>query len=220
MIKKETRDLRDKAFDYGIELSEDQLNLFQIYLDELWAWNQRFNLTGVRTRERMVFELFLDSLMVGPFLPERGRMLDVGSGAGFPGLPLKIYRPRMETQLLEASSKKISFLKHLIRLLQLEQTEVLKGRIERDRDILHPGGYHLIKARALAPLGQTIAWCAPLLSSGGLLVGFSGERAEYDLGKSAQVMETNSIVVHRLIPYLLPGRESQRHAMIFRKRVR
>jgi 16S rRNA (guanine527-N7)-methyltransferase len=220
LIKRETRDLRDKAVDYGIELSEERLNLFQIYLDELWDWNQRINLTGVRTRERMVFELFLDSLIPAPFVPERGRMLDVGSGAGFPGLPLKIYRPQMEAHLLEASSKKVSFLRHLIRLLRLEQTEVLKGRIERDGDILHPEGYDLITARALAPLGRTIGWCAPFLSSGGLLVGFSGERVEADLGKSAQVMEKRSLVVHQLIPYLLPGKGSKRYAIIFKRRAR
>jgi len=99
--------LGDKALDYGIELSWQQLELFHVYLEELWDWNQRINLTGLSTREKIVIELFLDSLIPAPFLPKKGRMLDVGSGAGIPGLPLKIYTPQLKTHLLEANSKKV-----------------------------------------------------------------------------------------------------------------
>jgi 16S rRNA (guanine527-N7)-methyltransferase len=174
LYEDEIRALRRKSLGYGIELSEDQLSLFQIYLDELCVWNRRMNLTGLSHRERMVFELFLDSLIPAPHLVGTGRLLDVGSGAGFPGIPLKICKPRLKAHLLEANSKKVSFLKQVIRLLNLDETEVIRGRIEKDGGSLHPDGYHLITARALAPLGRTIAWCAPLLTPGALLVSFMG----------------------------------------------
>ncbi len=209
--------LYNSALDYGVELSQDQLNLFRIYLDELWDWNQRMNLTGLSTRERMTVELFLDSLIPVPFLPERGRMLDVGSGAGFPGVPLKIYSPQLKTHLLEATSKKVSFLKRVVRLLRLNEIEVIKGRVEKDGSRLHGGGYQLITARALARLGQTILWCVPFLSSGGLLVGFLGRRAHDEIEESRKIMEQHHMILHNVIPYVLPGKKSRRHTVILKK---
>lgn len=209
--------LYNKALDYGIELSEHQTNSLRIYLDELWDWNQRMNLTGLSTRGRMVIELFLDSLIPAPFLPEKGRMLDVGSGAGFPGVPLKIYNPQLKIHLLETNSKKVSFLKHVIRLLRLNEIEVIKGRIEKDGSKLHPGGYQLITARALARLSQIILWCAPLLSQKGLLVCFLGRRAHDELEETRRIMEEQEVVLHRVIPYLLPGKTSKRHTVMLKK---
>lgn len=217
MHKEEIRLLREKARDYGIELSEQQLDLFQIYLDELWAWNRRINLTGLARRERMVFELFLDSLIPSPHIAERGRLLDVGSGAGFPGVPLKICKPHLKTHLLEANSKKVNFLKQVIRLLRLKETEVIRGRIEKDGERLHPDGYQLITARALAPLSKTIGWCAPLLSPKGFLISFLGGRAESELKENRQVMEAHCLAICKKIPYTLPGKGSERMTIIFKK---
>ena len=218
MIGDELQILRNKARDFGIELSSYQLNLFRIYLMELDHWNQRINLTGLKSNERMVIELLLDSLIPAPFLPDTGRMLDVGSGAGFPGIPLKIYKPRLEIHLLETNSKKVSFLKQVIRLLGLKGIHVIKGRIERDGATLHPDGYPLITARALAGLHPTIEWCSPFLLPGGLLVSFLGSRAEEDLKGCRQIIEENRLLIHGEIPYVLPGKRSKRNMVIFKKR--
>ncbi|UCB48783.1 MAG: 16S rRNA (guanine(527)-N(7))-methyltransferase RsmG [Deltaproteobacteria bacterium] len=218
MYEDEIRVLREKSLEYGIALSEEQLGLFQIYLDELCAWNRRMNLTGLSHRQRMVFELFLDSLVPVPHLAETGRLLDVGSGAGFPGIPLKICKPQLNAHLLEASAKKVSFLKQIVRLLSLEETEVIRGRIEKDRKILHPDGYHLITARALAPMGQTIRWCAPLLRPGSLLVSFMGGGFEDELKENRQVIKDHDLAIYKKISYTLPGRESKRATIILEKK--
>ena len=211
--------LYNKALEYGIQLSQHQRNLFRTYLDELWDWNQRMNLTGLSTRERMAIELLLDSLIPAPFLPDEGRMLDVGSGAGFPGVPLKIYNPQLKAHLLEPNSKKVSFLRQVIRLLRLNEIKVIEGRIERDGSKLHPGGYQLITARALAPLAQTIRWCAPFLYPGGLLVGFLGRRADDELEKGRQIGERHQVSLHKVIPYSLPGKSSKRKTILLRKKI-
>ena len=218
MIEDEIRVLGEKSLEYGIELAEEQLRLFQIYLDELWAWNRRMNLTGLSHRERMVYELFLDSLIPAPHLAETGRLLDVGSGAGFPGVPLKICKPQIKAHLLEANSKKVSFLKQVIRLLKLHETEVIRGRIERASGGLHPDGYHLITARALAPLAQNIAWCTPLLCEGGILVSFLGGDAEDRLEENRLVIEDHDLFICKRIPYRLPGGRSERTTIIFQKK--
>ncbi|MBW1887502.1 MAG: 16S rRNA (guanine(527)-N(7))-methyltransferase RsmG [Deltaproteobacteria bacterium] len=211
--------LRDKARDFGIELSLHHLNLFGIYLTELMDWNRRINLTGLKSVDRIVIELLLDSLIPAPFLPDKGRMLDVGSGAGLPWIPLKIHSPQLSIHLLEANSKKVNFLKQVIRLLSLRDIHAIKGRIEKDEDNLHSDGYHLITARALAGLHQTIEWCSPFLLPGGLLVSFLGNRAEEDLKGCQQVMEDNCICFHRQIPYILPGKRSERNTVIFKKKI-
>ena len=177
------------------------------------------NLTGLSERKRIIIELFLDSLIPTPFIPERGRMLDIGSGAGFPGIVIKVYHPHLKTCLLEASSKKASFLKQVVRLLKLSDVDVVNGRIESDRDKLHTDGYHIITARALAGPGQVITWCSPFLCSGGLLIIFLGSGAANELEKCRVALETNALVVDRLIPYSLPGMSSARILAILRSKI-
>lgn len=209
--------LTETASNYGVKILPSQLDLFRIYLDELWDWNLHMNLTGLSSRREMVIELFLDSLIPAPFIPTRGRMLDVGSGAGFPAVPLKIYIPSLKITLLEANSKKVSFLRHVIRLLGLKQIDVIQGRIEKDNGRLSHGGFPLITARALAGLGQTLSWCAPYLCQGGLLVSFLGPRAEDDLKENRQIMKSHGMVLHEMIPYFLPRKKTKRNTVIFKK---
>ena len=217
MDEKEKNLLREKALDFGIDLSEHHLDLFSTYMDELLEWNRHINLTGLLERRRIIVELFLDSLIPTPFIPEKGRMLDVGSGAGFPGIVIKVCRPHLKTCLLEANSRKTSFLKQVVRLLKLSDVDVVNGRIESDKDKLHPDGYHLITARALAGPDRIITWCSPFLCSGGLLITFLGSGAVNELEKCGVALETNSLVVDRLIPYSLPGMRSGRALALLRK---
>jgi 16S rRNA (guanine527-N7)-methyltransferase len=211
------RKLHQKALDYGIELSEQHHNLFRIYLDEIVAWNKRLNITGLHERERIINELIFDSLIPSPFLPEEGWMLDVGSGAGFPGIPIKIYRPQLKTILLEANAKKVNFLKWVIRLLKLDEIRVVQGRIERNGGDLRPHGYHIITARALTNIRQVMQWCSSFLLPDGLLVTFLGRQAEGELKKSEYLMERHSLTPYRIIPYFLPETGSKRSIVIFKK---
>ena len=209
--------MSEKALDFGIDLSQRHLDLFGAYMDELLEWNCRINLTGLSERKRIIIELFLDSLIPTPFIPEKGRMLDVGSGAGFPGIVIKVCRPHLKTCLMEANSRKTSFLKQVVRLLKLSDVDVVNGRIESDKDKLHPDGYHLITARALAGPDRIITWCSPFLCSGGLLITFLGSGAVDELEKCGIALETNFLVVDRLIPYSLPGMRSGRTLALLRK---
>ena len=209
--------LADRAASLGIRLSSSELGLFQAYLGELWEWNKRFNLTGLKTPEKMVIELFLDSLIPGAFLPQKASMLDVGSGAGFPGLPLKIRHPGLQTHLLETSAKKVSFLKQVIRTLGLQGVEVIQGRIEARETWLRGEGYGIITARALADLKKIIPWCSPILLQGGVLVAFLGAAGEKDVEKSKEVLDSFGLRVEKQISYRLPGKKTARHTFILKK---
>lgn len=107
-----------------LNLAPEQIDQFLVYLDLLLKWNRKMSLTALRTPTEIISRHFLDSLLLLPYLPETGRLLDIGSGAGFPGLPLKIARPGLTIDLVEATAKKVSFLKEAVRRLGLSGVEV------------------------------------------------------------------------------------------------
>ncbi len=175
------------------------------------------NLVGLSSRLRIIKELLLDSLMALSFLPEEGKYLDVGSGAGFPGIPLIICRPRLNAYFLEANGKKARFLRQVIRLTKLRHVDVVIGRIENEEGLLDPEGYQIITARALAPLPQTLKWCTPHLMNNGLFLSFQGTRYNDSLEQSLEIIKKNRISLYESIPYTLPGKSKQRHLLVFRK---
>lgn len=162
----------------------------------------------------MAIELFLDSLLPSPFLPAEGDLLDVGSGAGFPGLPLKIHCPLRHAFLVEPNSKKVSFLRHVIRLTGLRGVEIIKDHVEHLRPERR---YDMVTARALAALGKTLECCAPRVKQGGLLVLYLGARAKEHLKESERLITDHRLKVVKGISYALPGRRSERHTMIFQR---
>ena len=123
--------LHKNARQLNIELNEQQLAQFDVYKNELLQWNAKTNLISENSSREIVSRHFLDSLTAGQFIPKSdARVIDIGCGAGFPGIPLKIAMPDLEIYLLEANRKKVSFLKHIIRLLKLSSTSVLHNRVE------------------------------------------------------------------------------------------
>lgn len=217
--------LNDSCFT-GIEknLSPGQKDLLSIFIKELTAWNKHMNLTGLSSTRRIMDELVADSLMPLPYLPDTGICLDVGSGAGFPAIPLKICRPAMKFFLMEPNSKKGSFLKQIIRLCGLKQIEVIRERIETlsqplPFDQALPFGWcHIITSRAMAPLPKLIGWCTPYLAPGGLMVAFLGNRFEDILAECEPLLKEKGLFVHDSKPYILRGKELKRNLLILKKR--
>ena len=208
------------ASHHGVKLSSKHLRLLHLYLNELVEWNKNMNLTGLKTRDKIVHELVLDSLIPAPTLPHEGSMLDVGSGAGFPGIPIKIFRPQLNTILLEPNLKKVHFLKQIIRLLELDRIEVIRGRIEGDNRLLNKVGFHVVTARGLNNIGQIVEWCSPYIRQGGLLIAFLGNNAEAKIQKEKKALKRWSLERYKTIPYVLPDRMSERSIVFFKKQNR
>ncbi|MCK5430347.1 MAG: 16S rRNA (guanine(527)-N(7))-methyltransferase RsmG, partial [Anaerolineales bacterium] len=124
--------LRLSAKEMGIDISKHQLEMFQVYYHELITWNSRVNLTAITNYEDVQIKHFLDSLTLIPYLDRTKAMkvIDIGSGGGFPGVPLKIIRPDIDLTLIESTAKKTKFLNHLIGALKLDGTDVICGRAE------------------------------------------------------------------------------------------
>ena len=142
-----------------IDLSPGQKDLLSIFINELTAWNKHMNLTGLSSSRRIMDELVADSLMPLPYLPDTGICLDVGSGAGFPAIPLKICKPAMKFFLMEPNLKKGRFLRQIIRLCGLKQIEVIRERIEMLSQPLPFEWCHIITSRAMAPLPRLVKLC-------------------------------------------------------------
>ncbi len=136
---------------------------FLRYRQELLDWNTRTNLTAITDPEEVLLKHFLDSLsLLLAYDQPRIRLLDIGSGAGFPGLPLKIVRPEWQVTLLEATNKKVMFLRHMMEVLQLEGVEVVHGRAEElGRKHEYRAAFDVVTARAVASLPALLEYCAP-----------------------------------------------------------
>jgi len=210
--------LREGAREFGVTLSEKQVYLFVVFLEELWSWNRRMNLTGISEKREMIIRLLLDPLVALPYLPSGDTVLDVGSGAGIPGLPIKIARPEFEVHLIESKAKKVSFLRYMIRKLGLKGIEAYRGRAEgrADLPILLPF-YDIVTARALAPLKKILTICSAYLEPGSILVTFKGSRVDQEIKDSERLMEELHFRISKKIPYSLPETEGKRCLLILEK---
>ncbi len=217
-MQREVKKFRSLLNRFGVKLSWDQTHKLNIFLDELGEWNKKLNLTGLSSRQSIINELLIDSMMPTSFVPDDGRLLDIGSGAGFPAIPIKICKPSLKCQLMEPNSKKISFLKQIIRLAKLEDIEIIKGRIEERKGLLHPEGYDVITSRGLAPLPQFLTWGAPHLAPGGLIVAFLGSQSQEALKKSADIIRKYRLFPFKSISYSLSGKSSGRNLLILKRR--
>ena len=188
-----------------------------IFLDELTRWNAKINLTGLKSRERIIHELLLDCFVPIPFLPEQGTLLDVGAGAGFPGLVLKICSPSLCVSLLEPNGKKATFLRHVTRLCGLKQIQVIQARAAPGARDLASEGYHVVTARALAGLEETLTFCAPWVMEGGLFVSFQGADAAARLETCRPLLNASGLVLIKNLAYPVPGKAKERHALVFRR---
>ena len=205
--------LKDAASAIHVTLEEHALCLFRGYYRELAVWNEKMNLVSVRTPEEILIKHFVDSLTPLPYITcPQGRLLDIGSGAGFPGIPLKIARPGLHVFLLEASRKKSSFLKTLIRQLSLSHTAVIHARVESAMtDNAYRHVFDVVISRAAFKLPELIKMGLFFLSPGGLLIAMKGPRGEEE-NQTPRDLGLRRIACHNIS---LPFNGGQRKIVIF-----
>jgi 16S rRNA (guanine527-N7)-methyltransferase len=161
----------------------DRLNAFMTYLSELKKWNKAYNLTGLKNDEDIVIKHFFDSLLYLKAMPDGEiKVADIGSGAGFPGIPIKIIRPEIDMYLIESSGKKSAFLRHIIRELQLKKIEVIEKRIEEtkvNQEI--PVSVDVAVTRALFDIKDFIKKASHIVKQGGMLILNKGPKVKEEL---------------------------------------
>jgi 16S rRNA (guanine527-N7)-methyltransferase len=159
----------------GIEFDEDVSASFSIHAFELIRWNLKINLTSITHPRDIAIKHFLDSLAPVQFIPDEGRLLDIGSGGGFPGIPLKILKPSLSVLLIDGVRKKVNFLKHVLRTLRLENTEALQIRAENLlQEPEFANSFDVIISRALSDLTPFVKKALPLLAKQGTIIAMKG----------------------------------------------
>jgi len=181
----------------GLPLNAQQLQQFEEYYHQLIAANRRVSLTSITDYQEVQRRHFGESLAVGAALYRAGvlkpgegaRVLDLGAGAGFPGLPMRIVHPALRLTILEATRKKTTFLERLLTRLSLEDVAVITGRAEAvARDPAHREGYDLVLARAVAPLAVLVELALPLLGLDGFLAAPKGSRAPQEMAEAGRAL--------------------------------
>jgi 16S rRNA (guanine527-N7)-methyltransferase len=210
----------------GLELTAKQLTTFDRYRRELQAWNQRINLTAIDDTEGILVRHFLDSLscMLAFRQPETGRpaagtrLIDVGAGAGFPGVPLKIVCPNIQLTLVEATAKKAQFLEHLREQLALNGITIINARAEElGHDAAHRERYDWATARAVAEMPVLAEYLLPLVRVGGYCLAQKGEKAAAEATAAESAINLLGGRLARLLPVELRGLAETRFLVLVKK---
>jgi len=204
-----------KAF--GIYLDGKAIGAFDLYLKELLKWNQKINLTAIRSEKGMVLKHFLDSLSVTPYLPKHSSILDIGSGAGFPGIPLKIVQPTLEVTLIDSVLKKVDFQRHILRMLGFKEVEAIHGRVQ-DKGILQrlAGRFGIVLSRAFSDFQTFLALSFPFLKEGGTVIAMKGEVDDKEM-KLLLETEGTRYRLKNAVPLTLPFSSFKRTILLFEK---
>ena len=211
------------ARELGLTLTHRHLAAFERCFDILVAWDERVNLTAITDWQGVLVRHFLDSLSCLKAISQAelsagARVIDVGTGAGYPGIPLKIVCPAMRLTLLEATHKKVAFLEHLVAALDLRDVRVIHGRSEEiGRDAAHREQYDWVLARAVAGMPTLAEYLLPLARVGGAILAQKGEDALVEVHEAANAIATLGGQVRQLVPLELRGLAETRHLVVVDK---
>ena len=204
----------------GIQLDHNQLDQFDSYYRLLVEWNEKMNLTGITERDAVYEKHFYDSVSLSFFvdIPSVRKLADIGSGAGFPSIPLKICFPHLKVIIVDSLNKRIQFLNHLVEQLGLEDVTCVHGRAE---DIArlpeHRDQYDLVTARAVARLNVLNEFCLPFVRKQGVFAAMKGSQSDEEVKEAVLSLRELKAKVRSQHAFKLPVEQSERHIVLINK---
>jgi 16S rRNA (guanine527-N7)-methyltransferase len=211
------RILVEGARTFGIDLDERLVEAFDLFLRELLKWNQKINLTAIRSETGIITKHFLDSLSVHPCVPKSSSLLDIGSGPGFPGIPLKMVEPALEVTLIDSVRKKVDFQRHILRKLGLKGIDAIHGRVQESEILQRMGGrFDCVVSRAFSDLSTFLTLSYPFLKERGIALAMKGELK----GEEAVDSREGERVRYRMketLTFTLPFTSLKRTILLFEK---
>lgn len=205
---------------HGITLDARQLEQFELYYQELVSWNEKMNLTGITERDQVYTKHFYDSISLAFYLDmkESKNLADIGSGAGFPGIPLKICFPHLKLTIVDSLAKRITFLQHICDTLKLEGVQLIHGRAEDiARQPGHRDAYDVVTARAVARMALLNEFCLPFARKDGTFAAMKGADPTEELKEAKLSLKELRGQWIKVEPFKLPVEESARHIVLIKK---
>ena len=189
---------------YNLNLTEEKLNKLNIFYSELIFYNNTFNLTAITEENEVFIKHFLDSIFPQFLIEKNSSVIDIGAGAGFPSLPLKIYRPDLRVTMIDSLNKRVNFLNDVIKKLELENISAFHARVE-DFAKTSRESFDYAVVRAVAKIPTLIEYAFPLLKVGGRLLCYKGGDVEEELKQSENALKILGGVVERVEKFNLEG---------------
>lgn len=208
--------LIEKTNCIGIEISQENAKQFYKYMKLLLEWNEKMNLTAITDPEEIILKHFVDSLTIMPYLSNANTILDVGTGAGFPGLPLKILEDNKEFTLLDSLNKRITFLQTVISELELKNVQAIHGRAEEYISQKRES-YDIVTSRAVAKLNVLIEYMLPFVKVGGRCICMKSFEIEGELKEAKKAIEILGGKIEKVDEITLPTTDIKRKIVIIKK---
>lgn len=215
-------ELKIAATEYGLNLTEDQISAFNKYYELLYEWNKKINLTAITEPKDVAIKHMVDSLSCfkADLFKENTSLIDVGTGAGFPGLPLKIFYPSLKLTLLDSLNKRVKFLQLVVDELGLKDVEVIHTRSEEAaRNKKYREKFDLATARAVARLPIICEYCLPFVKDGGTFIALKGRQYEEEATQAQKAIKVLGGEIADIMPVKLPEIDDKR-AVIYIKKIK
>ena len=202
----------------GIKLSKEQAGMFFNYMNLLLEWNEKINLTAITEEKEVIVKHFVDSLIISKYIPEGASLIDVGTGAGFPGIPLKIIRDDLKITLLDSLQKRINFLDVVIKELKLKNIETIHARVEEfGKNSKYRESFEVATSRAVANLSTLTEYLLPLVKLRGIAICMKGSSVEEELETSKKAINVLGGKVSNVFEFDLPKTDIKRNVVIVDK---
>lgn len=211
-------ELVNKLKKIDISIEENDVEKFEIYMKMILEWNEKINLTAITEENDMILKHFVDSLTILKYIKEKDKVIDVGTGAGFPGIPIKIMNEDIEINLMDALNKRIIFLKEVINTLKLEKINTIHSRAEElSRNRLHREKYDIAISRAVANLSTLSEYMLPFTKIGGKCICMKGGNIDEEANMAKNAIKELGGKIIEINKFVLPDSEFERSIVIIEK---
>ena len=201
-----------------IELNNEQIEKFYMYMNLLLEWNEKVNLTAITAPNEIITKHFVDSLTINSYIEEGSKVIDIGTGAGFPGIPLKILRDDIEVLLLDSLNKRIIFLEEVINKLNLKKIKFIHARAEElGQDKNYREQYDMAVSRAVASVAVLAEFMLPYVKIGGACICMKGPKLEEELEQSKNAIKILGGRIDKIEKIILPNTDIERNILVIRK---